>query len=67
MVSNGGAETVASLIDASLVDELQLIVYPLVAGVGKPLFGTARRRRNFELRGTEQLSNDRVRLVYALA
>jgi hypothetical protein len=32
----GGARTAASLIDAGLVDELRLIVYPLIAGEGKP-------------------------------
>src|SRR5215217_6775344 len=30
----GGARTTASLIDAGLVDELRLIVYPLIAGKG---------------------------------
>ena len=34
----GGARTTASLIDAGLVDELRLIVYPLIAGEGKALF-----------------------------
>ena len=32
----GGARTAASLIDAGLVDELRLLVYPLIAGPGKP-------------------------------
>ena len=41
----GGARTTASLIDAGLVDELRLIVYPLVVGEGKALFATAERRR----------------------
>ena len=34
----GGARTTASLIDAGLVDELRLIVYPVIAGTGKALF-----------------------------
>ena len=37
----GGARTTASFIDAGLVDELRLIVYPLIAGEGKALFATA--------------------------
>jgi len=41
----GGARTAASLIDAGLVDELRLLVYPLIAGTGKALFATADRRR----------------------
>lgn len=63
----GGAETVAGLVNARLVDELQLIVYPLVSGEGKPLFGTAKLRRDFEFRDAEPLSAGRVRLTYALA
>ena len=37
-LSRGGARTAASLIDAGLVDELRLIVHPLIAGEGKALF-----------------------------
>jgi dihydrofolate reductase len=46
----GGAQITASLIDAGLVDELRLIVYPLIAGEGKALLslGHCRRRRPAE-------------------
>ena len=37
----GGAKTTASLIGAGLVDELRMIVYPLILGEGKPLFAAA--------------------------
>jgi len=60
----GGARTTASLIDAGLVDELRLIVYPLLAGEGKALFATTQRRHGLELRKVEQLSGGRVSLVY---
>ncbi|ESX64206.1 hypothetical protein X759_31950 [Mesorhizobium sp. LSHC420B00] len=62
----GGAQITASLIDAGLVDELRLIVYPLLAGEGKALFGTAKNRRGLELRKVEQLSDGRVGLVYGI-
>lgn len=62
----GGARTTASLIDAGLVDELRLIVYPLVAGVGKALFAATERRRGLELREVEQLRGGRVSLVYGI-
>ncbi|MGA2890202.1 MAG: dihydrofolate reductase family protein [Terracidiphilus sp.] len=62
----GGAKTAASLIDAGLVDELRMIVYPLIAGEGKPLFAAAERRCCLELKGEHQLSDDRVSLVYAV-
>ncbi|MER9477570.1 dihydrofolate reductase family protein [Mesorhizobium sp. M0520] len=62
----GGARITASLIDAGLVDELRLIVYPLLAGDGKALFGTAKNRRGLELRKVEQLSDGRVGRVYGI-
>jgi dihydrofolate reductase len=62
----GGARITASLIDAGLVDELRLIVYPLLVGEGKALFATAKSRRGLELRKIEQLSDGRVGLVYGI-
>jgi dihydrofolate reductase len=60
----GGARITASLIDAGLLDELRLIVYPLIAGEGKALFATAERRRGLKLRKVEQLQGGRVSLIY---
>jgi dihydrofolate reductase len=62
----GGARTVASLIDAGLVDELRLHVHPLIAGEGKALFATTARRTALELREVRQLEGGRVSLIYAL-
>jgi dihydrofolate reductase len=62
----GGARTTASLLDAGLVDELRLIVYPLIAGEGKALFATTERRRGFELRNVQQLHGGRVSLTYGI-
>ncbi|MDF2711931.1 dihydrofolate reductase family protein [Nonomuraea muscovyensis] len=62
----GGARVTASLIDAGLVDELRLIVYPLIAGDTKALFGTAQRRHALELRDVRQLPDGLVKVVYAL-
>ena len=55
----GGARTTSSLIDAGLVDELRLIVYPLIAGAGRALF-TGERRRELELREVRPLSGGRA-------
>ena len=63
----GGARITASLIDAGLVDELRLIVYPLVAGEGKALFATTQRRRGLELRKVAQLQGGRISLTYEIA
>lgn len=62
----GGARTTASLIDAGLVEELRLIVYPLIAGEGKELFATTKRRRGLELRKFQQLQGGRVSLIYGI-
>ena len=62
----GGARTTASLIDAGLVDELRLLVYPLIAGEGKALFATTERRRGLELRKVQQLPDGRVSLIYRI-
>lgn len=63
----GGARVTASLIDAGLVDELRLIVYPLIAGEGKPLFGTIGSRHALELGDVRQLPGGLLRLVYTVA
>jgi dihydrofolate reductase len=63
----GGARTTAGLIDAGLVDELRLIMYPLIAAEGKALFATTERRRGLESRKVEQLPDGRVRLIYGIA
>ena len=62
----GGARTTASLIDAGLVDELRLIMYPLIAGEGKTLFAATERRRGLELQKMQQLPSGRVSLIYGI-
>ena len=63
----GGARTTSSLIDAKLVDELRLIVYPLVAGEGKALFVTIENRHSLKLQQAQQRQGGRVILIYDLA
>ena len=62
----GGVRITASLIDAGLVDELRLIIYPLIAGKGKALFVTTERRRGLELRKVQQLPDGSVSLTYGI-
>lgn len=62
----GGARTTESLIDAGLVDELRLIVYPLIAGAGKTLFAATERRCKLALNQVRQLSGGRVSLTYEI-
>jgi dihydrofolate reductase len=63
----GGARTTAGLIGGGLVDELRLIVYPLIAGEGKALFATTDHRQAFRLRKVEKLRGGRASLVYERA
>ena len=62
----GGAVLTRSLIEAGLVDELRLIVYPLVVGEGRTLFEATTPRHRLDLQDVHRLSDGRVCLTYAL-
>jgi dihydrofolate reductase len=62
----GGARTTASCIDAGLVDEIRLIVYPLLAGTGKSLFAATEGRRALALREVRELPGGKLSLVYGI-
>ena len=59
----GGAGLVASLMDAGLIDELRLIVHPVILGDGKPLFKVV-RRHSLELVQAQPGKSGRVILTY---
>jgi dihydrofolate reductase len=61
----GGSAIVGAAVDAGLVDELRLIVYPLIVGEGKALFSSSARHA-MELRKVEQLPEGRLSLVYGI-
>jgi hypothetical protein len=48
------------------VDEVRLIVYPVIAGGGNALFKSSAIRRGLELRKVEQLPDGRLSLVYGI-
>lgn len=62
----GGAMLASSLLDAGLVDELHLIMYPLLAGPGKTLFGTLTRRHTLELMKVRELGAGKLQMAYAV-
>jgi dihydrofolate reductase len=62
----GGGRTTAGLIDAGLVDELQLIVYPVIAGKGKELFASTEQRRGLELKTAKPLDSGKIFLTYEI-
>lgn len=61
----GGAQIASAAIDAGLLDEIRLIVHPLIAGNGKSLF-TAEQRRGLELHSVQQLAEGNLMLVYGI-
>lgn len=62
----GGAETVARMLDADLIDELRLTLHPLVAGEGLPLFDKVKRRHAFKLQSAIPLKEGKLSLRYSL-
>lgn len=60
----GGPTLVANLLNAGLIDELRLIVHPLILGGGKALFENVRERRTLQFVHAEKTSGGRVVLSY---
>jgi dihydrofolate reductase len=60
----GGPTLVTSLLNAGLLDELRLIVHPLLLGGGKALFAGVTRRRPLTLVRAEPTEAGRVVLTY---
>lgn len=63
----GGASLAGQLINAGLVDELQLSVHPILLGSGKPLFTGLDHRIYFVLHNTITYDSGLVQLHYHLA
>jgi dihydrofolate reductase len=62
----GGAALVSSLLNAGLIDELRLIVHPIILGGGKAPFAGVNDRRTFELTQSRAGQSDRVVLGYRI-
>lgn len=60
----GGATLIGSLMNQRLVDELRLVVHPIVLGGGKALFKDVSGRHALTFRGAEPLPSGAVRLTY---
>ena len=59
----GGATLVTSLLNADLLDELRLIVHPILLGGGKPLFAGVTKRRALRFVKSELTKAGRVVLT----
>jgi len=60
----GGATLVASLLNEDLIDELRLIVHPVVLGKGQALFGSVNRRLSLDLVQAKSTESGRVIVTY---
>lgn len=60
----GSSQLTASLLPTGLVDELRIMVNPVVLGAGRSLFGTADDRIDLELLSTRTFASGNVLLTY---
>ena len=60
----GGAALVASLLNEGLIDEVRLIVHPIILGGGKSPFAGVKEPRTFQFAQTSASRNGRVVLIY---
>jgi dihydrofolate reductase len=65
MYAVGGATLVSSLMNLGLIDELRLVVQPIILGKGKALFKDVKERHALKLLGAEPLKSGMVRLSYS--
>ena len=65
MVVLGGATLVSSLMNLGLIDELRLMVNPLVLGGGKALFKDVKERHTLKLKRVNSLKSGKVSLTYS--
>jgi dihydrofolate reductase len=63
----GGPGLLASLINEGLLDELRLIVHPVITGGGTPVFGGVDERQALELVSAEATPSGRVNVAYRLS
>ncbi|MET0495972.1 MAG: dihydrofolate reductase family protein [Actinoplanes sp.] len=62
---HGSAELARRLSDAGLIDQYNLLVFPVLLGAGKSLFGRADRDKHLlTLRESESYANGILKLVY---
>jgi dihydrofolate reductase len=64
IVVHGSAQLVQALVDQGLVDELRLMVFPVVLGAGKRLFGETSDKRRLKLSDSKTVGDGVAILTY---
>jgi dihydrofolate reductase len=64
IVVHGSATLVQGLLEQGLVDELRLMVFPVVLGDGKRLFGTTSDKQRLALKSSQAVGDGVAILVY---
>jgi dihydrofolate reductase len=67
VVVHGSVQLAQALLDADLVDELRLMVFPVVLGKGKRLFGPTRAKKPLQLKESRTVGDGVEILVYERA
>ena len=67
IVTFGSAVLVRSLADAGLVDEYQIIVHPVVVGVGQRLFDDGIGQHDFQLKSVDTFEHGAMLVTYVPA
>jgi dihydrofolate reductase len=67
IVVHGSAKLVQGLLENDLVDELRLMVFPVVLGSGKGLFGETSDKKSLKLRDSKIVGDGVAILVYERA
>ena len=64
IVVHGSARLVQTLVEHDLVDELRLMVFPIILGTGKRLFGDAGDKKRLRLTDAKTVGDGVVILIY---
>ena len=61
----GGATLVSSLMNLGLIDEVRLMVNPIILGGGKVLFKDLKERKSLKFMRAKPLKSGKVSLTYS--
>ena len=64
IVVNGSAQLVQTLLEHDLLDELRLMVFPVVLGSGKRLFASSKQKKSLQLTDSKIVGDGIAILIY---